>query len=335
MVKDYNDYKEVLEKGVSERKNIEEAVAKIVEKGVENVFLVGCGGSLAVMSPCKYILETNSKLPVYEYNAGEFVAIKPKTFSDKSLVIMSSYTGSTKETVAAAKMAREMGAATIGFAGKADSPLGQNVDYIFANEAKGGVTDSKLIMLYQIVFSLMKHTDNFEKYDEVMDAIAKLPENLVSIKQMVEDRAVKFANDFKDADYIMTIGAGVLWGETYSYAVCILEEMQWIQAHPVHAGEFFHGSFEIVTEDSKLLVFKGEDLTRPLLDRVTDFTSIYSKNAEIIDTKDYPLPGVAEDIRGFMSPFVISTILERYSENLAEVRNHPLSTRRYMTKVSY
>lgn len=335
MKKDYTDYKEVLQKGVDERKNIEAAVSEIVKKGVENVFLVGCGGSLAVMTPCKYILETNSHLPVYEYNAGEFVSIMPKTFNEKSLVILSSYTGTTKETVAAAKLAREIGAATIGFAGKADSELGLNVDYIFANDAKGGVTDSKLIMLYQIVFSLMKQVDNFEKYEEVMEAIAKLPENLVNIKHLVEERAVKFANDFKDAEYIMTIGSGVLWGETYSYAVCILEEMQWIQAHPVHAGEFFHGSFEIVTEDSKLLIFKGEDLTRPLVDRVTDFTSIYNKNAEIIDTKDYPLAGVADDIRGYLSPFVISTILERYSENLAEVRNHPLSTRRYMTKVSY
>lgn len=335
MDKDYSDYKKVLQRGVNERKNIENAISKIAEKGVENVFLVGCGGSLAVMSPCKYILETNSRLPVYEYNAGEFISIKPKTFSEKSLVILSSYTGTTSETVAAAKFAKEVGAATVGFAGKADSELGLNVDYVFANDAKGGVTDSKLIMIYQIVFSLMKHVDNFEKYEEVMDAIARLPENLVQIKHLVEERAIKFANDFKDADFIMTIGSGILWGETYSYAVCILEEMQWIKAHPVHAGEFFHGSFEIVTEDSKLLIFKGEDLTRPLLDRVTDFTSIYNKNAEIIDTKDYPLEGVSEDIRGYMSAFVISTILERYSAKLAEVRNHPLSTRRYMSKVSY
>lgn len=179
---DYTDYKAVLQRGIDQKKNIEEAVEKIVKKGVENVFLVGCGGSLAVMTPLKYVMEINSKLPVYEYNASEFINIKPKLFGEKSLVILSSYTGTTKETVAAAKFAKEMGAATIGFTGEADSPLGQSVDFVFANAAKNGVTDSKLIMLYQIVFNLIKHTDNYDKYDDMMDALATLPDNMVNIK---------------------------------------------------------------------------------------------------------------------------------------------------------
>lgn len=335
MKADFTEYKAVLQRGIDQRKNIEEAVKKIVEKGVENVFLVGCGGSIAVMTPLKYVMEVNSKLPVYEYNASEFINIKPKQFGEKSLVILSSYTGTTKETVAAAKFAKEKGAATIGFTGEANSLLGQTVDFVFANAAKNGVTDSKLIMLYQIVFNLIKHTDNYDRYDEMMDALATLPDNMANIKDLAEEKAEKFASEYKDADFFMTLGAGAVWGETYSYAICILEEMQWIKAQPVHAGEFFHGSFEIVQEDTNLLVFQGEDLTRPLLDRVIAFANKYTKNMVLIDTKDYPLNGVPEDLRGYFSPFVISAVLDRFSENLASVRNHPLSTRRYMTKVEY
>lgn len=335
MNKDYTEYKEVLERGVAQRENIEKAVREIVDRGIENVFFVGCGGSLAVMFPCKYVLEVNSHLPAYAYNASEFLNLKPKNFTNKSLVILSSYTGTTKETVASAKLAKEMGAATIGFAGKADSPLGQTVDYVFANDAKSGVTDSKLIMLYQIVFSLIKYTDNYDRYDEMMKALALMPENLASVKNQAEEKAVKFAQENKDEKYFMTLGAGACWGEAYSYAICILEEMQWIHAQPVHAGEYFHGPFEIVTEDTNLLVFKGEDLSRPLCDRVIDFSKKYTNKMTIIDTKDYDLPGVPEDLRGYMSPLVLSSVLDRFSENLAELRNHPLSTRRYMFKVEY
>lgn len=335
MKSDFTEYKEVLQRGIDQKSNIEEAVKNVVEKGVGNVFLVGCGGSLAVMSPLKYVLEINSKLPVYEYNASEFINVRPKQFTDKSLMILSSYTGTTAETVAAAKLAREIGASTIGFAGEAATPLGQNVDYVFANAAKSGVTDSKLIMLYQIVFNLIKHTDNYDRYEEMMEALATLPENMVNIKNLAEEKAEKFANDYKDAEYFMTLGAGSVWGETYSYAICILEEMQWIKAQPVHAGEFFHGSFEIVQEDTNLIVLQGEDLTRPLLDRVVTFANKYTKNMILIDSKDYPLTGVSEDLRGYFSPFVVSAVLERFSENLSLVRNHPLSTRRYMTKVAY
>lgn len=335
MKKDFTEYKEVLKKGLAQRKNIENAIKKVVEKGVDNVFLVGCGGSLAVMSPIKYILEINSKLPVYEYNASEFINIKPKAFGSKSLVILSSYTGTTKETVAAAQLAKEVGATAIGFAGKAESPLGTAVDYIFANDASMGVTDSKLIMLYQIVFNLIKHTDKYNRYEEMMEALATLPESLVAIKKLAEEKAEKFANKYKDSKYIMVIGAGAGWGEAYSYATCILEEMQWILAQPVHAGEFFHGAFEIIVDDTDILVFQGEDLTRSLLDRVIEFAPKYTKRMELIDTKDYPLPGIAEDLRGYFTPFILSTVMDRYSDNLSSVRNHPLSTRRYMTKVDY
>lgn len=335
MKKDFTEYRQVLQRGVEQRENIEKAVEKIVEKGVENVFLVGCGGSLAVMFPCKYILEVNSKLPVYAYNAGEFLNVRPKNFSNKSLVILSSYTGTTKETVAAAKIAKEIGASTIGFTGKADSPLAKTVDYAFVNDAKSGVTDSKLIMLYQIIFSLIKHTDNYERYDDIMKALELMPENLVNVKYQAEDKAIKFANENKDEKYFMTIGSGICWGEAYSYAICILEEMQWIHAQPVHAGEYFHGPFEIVTEDTNLLIFKGEDLSRKLEDRVLEFSKKYTNKITVIDTKEYDLKGIPEDLRGYMSPLVISSIMDRYSENLAEVRNHPLSTRRYMFKVEY
>lgn len=254
MKADFTEYKAVLQRGIDQKNNIEDAVKNVVEKGVNNVFLVGCGGSLAVMTPLKYVMEVNSTLPVYEYNASEFLNIKPKQFNDKSLVILSSYTGTTKETVAAAKLAKKMGAATIGFTGEANSPLGQTVDYCFANAAKNGVTDSKLIMLYQIVFNLIKHTDNYDRYDEMMNALATLPGNMENIKILAEEKAEKFAEEYKDAEFFMTLGAGAVWGETYSYAICILEEMQWIKAQPVHAGEFFHGSFEIVQEDTNLLV---------------------------------------------------------------------------------
>ena len=81
------------------------------------------------------------------------------------MVITSSYTGTTKETVQAAEFAKSLGAPIIAFVGKLDSPLGHLADYAFANDAVAGVTDSKLIMLYQIVFNLIRHTDHYPRYD--------------------------------------------------------------------------------------------------------------------------------------------------------------------------
>ncbi len=329
------DYQESIKHALDQRSEIERAVEKLVKKGVKNIFFVGCGGSLAIMYSCEYIMRQNSVIPAFAYNAGEFNELKPKILSEDSLVITASYSGTTPETNKAVKIARERGAATIGFTGKAESPLGKNVDYVFVNNAKVGATNANLIMLYQIIFGMMKELDSFEKYDSVMQALDTLPDNLIEIKKLAEEDANEFACDYKDETKFLTIGAGMSWGEAYAYAICILEEMQWIYAQPVHAGEYFHGPFEIVDENASLIVLKGEDFGRPLVERVIDFSQKYTKRLVVIDTKDYPLPGVDDEIRSYFTPFTLSAVLDRFSEKLSEKRNHPLSTRRYMGKVHY
>ena len=328
-------YQDMIKKGIKQRAKIEETMKEILKKDINNIYLVGCGGSLAVMNPLKYILETNSTTPVYVYNSSEFLAIKPKNFTENSLVITSSYSGKTQETVDSAEYAKEIGATTIGFTGEADSPLGKAVDYVFANKADEGVTDSKMVMLYQIIFNILKHKDNYEYYDEMMEAMDKLPEVLVDVKYKTEERASEFAEKYQDAEYFMVLGAGPLWGMAYTYATCILEEMQWIHAQPVHSGEYFHGAFEIVRDSTNIILFKGEDRTRPLAERAEKFSQKYSDNLILIDSKDYELAGIPEKFRGYFSPLIISSIMDVFSKKIADKRNHPLETRKYMGKVDY
>lgn len=329
-------YKEVLLKGISQRKRIEDIIGQLFrEREIDRLYLVGCGGSLAVMLPCKYIMDQYSTLPTQVYNASEFETLLPKSFSERALVIVSSYSGKTPETVTVANLARERGAVTIGFMGIADSPLGKAVDYAFANDAPIGVTDSKIIMLYQILFNILRVRGETSDYDRLMSAMDTLPENLAAIKNQAEPFAENFAQRYKDEEYFMVLGAGIGWGEAYAYAICILEEMQWIKAQPVHAGEFFHGSFEIVREDTNLLLFKGEDASRPLGERAERFARTYSKKVTVVDTEDYALPGVDDKFRAFFTPLILSAVMDRVSKNLEAARDHSLKLRKYMGIVSY
>ena len=337
MVKNDNEvYKSVLEKGLSQRDRIEDAISKIFDENeIRNIFLVGCGGSLAVMIPCKYILDELSDITVNVYNASEFVNLNPRTFTENSLVIVSSYSGKTPETVKAANMAKAKGAPTIGFMGKDDTPLGEAVGFAFANHAETGVTDSKIIMLYQIVFNVLKKRGEYERYEEFMKSLEALPEGLVKVKETVEQRAKEFAEANKDEKQFLVLGSGILDGEAYAQAICIFEEMQWIHAQHINSGEFFHGSFEIVREDTNILILKGEDLSRPLGDRAEAFSKKYSGKVTVIDTKEFELKGIDEAFRGYFSPLVCSAVLDSYSKHIADVRNHPLSKRKYMGIVEY
>ena len=113
----------------------------------------------------------------------------------------------------------------------------------------------------------------------------------------------------------------MLWGEAYDYAMCILEEMQWIKTKSIHAAEFFHGTLELVEKDTSLILFYGEDETRPLMDRVLAFAKKITNEINIFDTKEVALPFTDPLYRKIVSPMVLYAITERLSCHLEKERN--------------
>ena len=91
--------------------------------------------------------------------------------------------------------------------------------------------------------------------------------------------AAKPRRAIKDEPYHIITGAGSTWPEAYYYGMCILEEMQWIRTRPVHASDFFHGTLELVEKGVSVFVFKGEDASRPLVERVENFAPALYRQA--------------------------------------------------------
>ena len=116
---------------------------------------------------------------------------------------------------------------------------------------------------------------------------------------------------------------GSTWAEAFYYGMCILEEMQWIRTRPVHASDFFHGTLELVEPGVSVVLLKGEDAGRPLVERVEKFAPRPSPTRCSCSTRaDYDLPGIDADVRSLVSPVVLAAVLERVSAHL-EVRDRP------------
>jgi fructoselysine-6-phosphate deglycase len=103
----------------------------------------------------------------------------------------------------------------------------------------------------------------------------------------------------------------------------------------VHASDFFHGTLELVEQGVSVLLFKGEDAARPLVERVERFVPAYTDKVRVLDTAAFALPGISERTRALISPVILATLLERLSAHLEVKRNHPLTTRRYYKRVAY
>lgn len=171
-----------------------------------------------------------------------------------------------------------------------------------------------------------------DDYDEVIAQLETLPELLVQAKAQFEPRAEALAEEVKDEQNHIMTSAGGSWYEAAYYGMCILEEMQWIWTRPVHASDFFHGTLELLEEDTSVILLKGEDEQRPLTDRVERFAKTVTSKLRVIDAADFELAGLSPRVRALVSPIVFAAVFERLSTHLERVRDHDLTIRRYYKK---
>lgn len=311
-------------------------VGKLLTKPVERLHFLGAGGAQLLMLPAASLLERCSSFPVHVQYPAEVVASSPSGIDERSLVVIPSLSGTTKESIEVLGHVRERGATVLSLTGHEDTPIARDADHNYTNFAEDDTSsESFYLQSLVIALSIMAHRGEFTGYDEVVGELRRLPELLADAKEAFEQRAASLAEEIRDEDYHIFTGAGSTWPEAWYYAMCILEEMQWIRTRPVHAADFFHGTLELVEHGVSVFALKGEDACRPLTDRVTDFAARYTDRLRVLDTRDVALPGVSAEVRALIAPVVLATLLERLSAHLEVLREHPLTTRRYYKRVNY
>jgi fructoselysine-6-phosphate deglycase len=309
---------------------------KLLSEGVERLYFMGTGGVQLLTLPAIDLAQRHSVFPVSWQYPAQVVLNPPAGLDEKALVVIPSLSGTTKESVQLLSFLKQRGVRTISLTGHKDTPLAQESDFNFTNFAEDDTSsESFYLQTLLIVLALLAERGDYGDYDKIVTELKQLPKLLVEAKEAFDPKAAELAATIKDETYHIFTGAGSVWPEAHYYGMCILEEMQWIRTRPVHAADFFHGTLELVEPGVSVFLFKGEDATRPLGDRVENFVKRYSDKVRILDTADVKLPGISAEVRGLISPIVLATLLERLSAHLEVLRNHPLTTRRYYKRVEY
>jgi fructoselysine-6-phosphate deglycase len=311
-------------------------VKKLLADGVDRLYFMGTGGVQLLTLPAIEVAQRRSRFPVSAEYPAQVVIDPPAALDKNSLVVIPSLSGTTKESVKLLAFLKERGVRTISLTGHRDTPLAQEADHNFTNFAEDD-TSSEMFYLQTllIVLAVLAERGEYKNFDTTVAELQKLPKLLVDVKTAFESKAAELAATIKDDKYHIFTGAGSVWPQAYYYGMCILEEMQWIRTRPVHAADFFHGTLELVEQGVSVFVFKGEDASRPLTDRVESFAKRYTDKVRVLDAADAKLPGISPETRSLISPILLATQLERLSAHLEVLRNHPLTTRRYYKRVEY
>ncbi|WP_418907617.1 SIS domain-containing protein [Glutamicibacter endophyticus] len=327
-----SEFRTQIASAVALRPEVEAHLDTLLSTGIDNVLLIGSGGTYAQMWPYEFLARRTSTLPVQALIAAELVETGNALISERTLAVFTSVSGTTDDVVRAIDYVAARGAQTVSFTGHADSPIAEKVDKAFISEPKTWPFDMQMLLL---VGNILHRRGEFAHYPVLADELRLLPDALVAAAQQAEAQAIDFAEKHKDTDYHFLIGGGPLWGFTYLYSMCILEEMQWLKTTRVHSAEFFHGSLELLEEDTSVIVFQGEDDTRPLTDRAEDFAKRITSNVSVFDTRNYELAGFSAESRALIAPIVLDTVMGRVSKHLERVREHSLDLRRYYRVMEY
>lgn len=286
----------------------------------------------------KHFLEKEAKaLTVGLYNSGEFINNPPVALGENAVVVVASHKGNTPETIKAAEIARQHGAPVIGLTWVMDSPLVAHCDYVETYTFGDGkdIAGEKTMKGLLSAVELLQQTEGYAHYDDFQDGVSKINRIVWRACEQVAERAQAFAQEYKDDKVIYTVASGAGYGAAYLQSICIFMEMQWIHSACIHSGEFFHGPFEITDANTPFLFQFSEGNTRAVDERALNFLKKYGRRIEVVDAKELGLSTIKTTVIDYFNHSLFNNVYPVYNRALAEARQHPLTTRRYMWKVEY
>ncbi len=241
------------------------AAADEVFSKVEAVQIVACGTSYHAGMVARYWIEDLAGIPCSVEVASEFryrkVAVRPGT-----LFVTISQSGETADTLAALRMAKEIGyLGSLAVCNVANSSLVRESDTVMMTLAgpEIGVASTKafttqLVALLMLTCALGRYKGMSEaKEIEIAKALQQLPDILEEVLKL-DAEVEQVSQNFADKHHALFLGRGVQ-NPVAMEGSLKLKEISYIHAEAYPAGELKHGPLALVDEDMPIVTVAPND----------------------------------------------------------------------------
>jgi len=246
-------------------------------KEIEHVQIIACGTSYHSGMVARYWLEELAGVSCNIEIASEFRY--RKSFVPKnSLIVTISQSGETADTLAALRLAKEIGyKSSLVICNVAGSSLVRESDLAFMTKAGAeiGVASTKafttqLVGLMMMTLAIGQHHGmSNEKQAEIAQALMTLPAKLdevLALASSIED----LAEDFADKNHALFLGRGDQYPIAMEGALK-LKEISYIHAEAYAAGELKHGPLALIDAEMPVIVVAPQnDLIEKLKSNVEE-----------------------------------------------------------------
>ncbi|MBC7194948.1 MAG: glutamine--fructose-6-phosphate transaminase (isomerizing) [Caldisericia bacterium] len=259
MLKEIMEQGEILKdtlRGRIKNNRIELSEIKDIEflKKVKNIHIVACGTAYHAGLIGKYILTDLLDIPIKCDVASEFRYENPNINKD-SLVILVSQSGETADTIASLRLAKNLGAKTLGVVNVNGSTIFRESDEVLQIYAgpeiavastKAYVAQILTLLLFSIFIGKIRGVvhEDFEEY--IIKEIERVPE-LVSRTLENSQKPKKIAEKIVNLTNAFYIGR-LLDYPTALEGALKLKEISYLHAEGYPAGELKHGPLALIEE---------------------------------------------------------------------------------------
>ena len=238
----------------------EMAIPDEVLASIDRIYVLACGTSYHAGLVGRYVIERWARIPVELDIASEFRYRDP-VLTPTTLVVGISQSGETADTLAAMRMAREMGARVLAITNIMGSQATRDADGIFYTRAgleigvaatKTHVAQIAAIQLLALRLAQLKQTLETDEVDAIARELSSIPE-IMETYLHGESASYEIARRYYQQPFFLYLGRGI------GLPVCLegalkLKEISYIPTEAYAAGEMKHGPIALLDKGSPVVV---------------------------------------------------------------------------------
>jgi glutamine---fructose-6-phosphate transaminase (isomerizing) len=229
-------------------------------RDLRRIVILAAGTAYHAGVAARYAIEEWARVPVEHDIASEWIYRHPVLDRD-TLVIGISQSGETRDTIAAMKLAREMGAHTVAITNMMGSQITREVDSVLYTRcglemavaaSKTFTAQLSLLFLVALKMAMVRETLPAGELEYIVNAVYDLPAKL---ERFLEGHHPidEIARRFHDRPFFLYLGRNIGLPVALEGALK-LKELSYIPTEAYSAGEMKHGPIALLDESTPVVV---------------------------------------------------------------------------------
>ena len=236
-------------------------------KDTKHIVIIACGSSYYAGLVGKHLLEAHAHIPVKVELASEF-RYQDFVFPDHTLFLFISQSGETADTLAALRLAKQMGKYTLAICNMPHSTIDREANAcidmsagIEVSVASTKTFTNTIAILNILALGLKKLTTSDKQplklEKDIYEALTVLPSQIEYLFSHC-NHLKEIASQIKNLQNILYIGRGISFPIALEGALK-LKELAYIHAEGYAAGEMKHGPIALINEKTKVIALIPKD----------------------------------------------------------------------------